>query len=533
MVVNRSVLAGLLRLLTAVGLVVIVGIGSAGTASAQDMDSVEDPSSSSLDGTGTGTGGDDEDSGFDVLDVPADILGATTCLPTGAMANLIGGWVAEDMLGVEIPGCSDTVSDVVGAGAGMVNDKIEDFAQGAVEKAALYFGHAGVFVLKFALGWWATLDTVDASVFQNTVAQINDYTFYIQVAALGLSLILLGGRLALARSGMIRDTSEEGLRQMARATVIAGAVTGLIVICTRLGDNLASWFMNGAVGSDPSRLAEAMVTIQLYSGPAGVGLLFVIGIIGILGGLVMAFLMLLRTGILVLMAAALPIAGAAGGTKVGSQAYDKMLAWTIAFLLVKPAGAFVIGVSAILFLNATPTVTDPESGDGLMALSGVILLSATALVLPALMRLIVPNIGALGGGGSGLAAAAGLVGLLGGGAKAAGMVATGGASGAASGAGFAASKTKGDDEPPGGGAGAQPTGAPAGWGTAGGNPEGNQQGTPQGSGMAPQGNGAGTPGSTASSGSGGSGAGGSANTGSDAPVATGAGHQFNRGGFEQ
>ncbi|UIR39707.1 hypothetical protein LZP97_26335 (plasmid) [Rhodococcus sp. DMF-1] len=238
---------------------------------------------------------------------------------------------------------------------------------------------------------------------------------------------------------------------------------------TRLSDRISAWFMDSAVGSDPSRLAEAMVTIQLYAGPAGVGLLFLIGLIGMLGGLMMAFLMLLRTGILVLMAAALPIAGAAGGTKVGSQAYEKMLAWTIAFLLVKPVGAFVIGVSAILFLEATPTITDTEHADGFMALSGVITLCAAALVLPALMRLIVPNVGALGGGGSGMAAATGAAAV---GAKVGGMIATGGASGAASGAATTSSTSMGN--PP---SGAQTGGAPSGFGAAGGRPEGNQQGT--------------------------------------------------------
>ncbi|NKZ93822.1 hypothetical protein GS966_29875 [Rhodococcus hoagii] len=105
----------------------------------------------------------------------------------------------------------------------------------------------------------------------------------------------------------------------------------------------------------------------------------------------MAFLMLMRTGFLVLMAAALPIAGAAGGTKIGSQAFDKMIAWTIAWLLVKPVGAFVIGCSAMLFLKATPTISNPDNGDALMALTGVILLCAAALVLPSLMRMIVPT----------------------------------------------------------------------------------------------------------------------------------------------
>ncbi|MDV6296501.1 proline-rich domain-containing protein [Rhodococcus aetherivorans] len=426
------------------------------------------------------------------------------------------------------------------AGITKAENKIEDMAAGAVEKTALWIGNAGVAVLKFALGWWITGTEMDGDTFQDTVATVNDYTFYIQVAALSLSLILLGGRLALARSGAIRDTSEEGLKQLARAAVLAGGATTMIVLGTRLSDQISAWFIGSAVGSDPSRLAEAMVTIHLYSGPGGVGLLFLIGLIGMLGGLMMAFLMLLRTGILVLMAAALPIAGAAGGTKVGSQAFEKMLAWTIAFLLVKPVGAFVIGVSAILFLEATPTITDPENGDGFMALSGVITLCAAALVLPSLMRLIVPNVGALGGGGSGMAAAAGAAAV---GAKVGGMIATGGASGAASGAATTSSTSMGT--PP---SGAQTGGAPSGFGVAGGGPAGNQQGTPSagGAGATPQGNQQGTPsgggngqpggntsGTPGGNTSGASGGRSSGDAAAAAAVASGAGPQFHRGGFEQ
>ncbi|NKW21573.1 hypothetical protein GS961_03860 [Rhodococcus hoagii] len=54
----------------------------------------------------------------------------------------------------------------------------------------------------------------------------------------------------------------------------------------------------------------------------------------------------------------------------------------------------------------------------------MILLCAAALVLPSLMRMIVPNVGALGGGGSGAAAGAALGALA---MKGAGMMAGGGA----------------------------------------------------------------------------------------------------------
>ncbi|WP_301850168.1 hypothetical protein [Rhodococcus pyridinivorans] len=519
MVVNRSLSAVLLRLVAIVCTVVVVGIGAAAVAVAQESD----PSGGNIDSTES-TVEEQESAGLDLLETG---LGGLACANplAAATSGTLGVFTDAD-----IPSCADAAGNVIDAGAGVVKDGISDVAAGTVEKTALSIGNAGVAVLKFALGWWITGTEIDGDVFTSTVATVNDYTFYLQVAALSLSLILLGGRLALARSGAIRDTSEEGLKQMARAAVLAGGASTLIVLGTELSDQISTWFMDSAVGSDPSRLAEAMVSIQLYAGPAGVGLLFLIGIIGMLGGLVMAFLMLLRTGILVLMAAALPIAGAAGGTKVGSQAYEKMLAWTIAFLLVKPVGAFVIGVSAILFLESAPTLTDPTGEDGFMALSGVITLSAAALVLPALMRLIVPNIGALGGGGSGLAAAAGTAAV---GAKVGGMIATGGASGAASGAATTSTTSTTASNSP---SGATPSGFGAAGGAGSGQAGGNQNGTPSGDGSTavgsgdPQGNDSGSPGAAAS---GSSGAGGSANTGSDAPVATGAGHQFNRGGFEQ
>ena len=522
MVVTRSLLPAMLRLVAVLCTVAIVGIGAATAASAQDTGPSEDSSGGAIDNAEVEDQGDD--SGFDWLETGA---GALSCAnPVAALVGGLGNLVTD----ADIPDCLDAAGNVVDAGTGAIEDGINDAAAGAVEKTALWIGNAGVAVLKFALGWWITSTEMDGDTFQTTVATVNDYTFYIQVAALSLSLILLGGRLALARSGAIRDTSEEGLKQMARAAVLAGGASTLIVLGAELSDQISAWFMDSAVGSDPSRLAEAMVTIQLYAGPAGVGLLFLIGIIGMLGGLMMAFLMLLRTGILVLMAAALPIAGAAGGTKVGSQAYEKMLAWTIAFLLVKPVGAFVIGVSAILFLEATPTITDPENGDGFMALSGVITLCAAALVLPALMRLIVPNVGALGGGGSGLAAAAGAAAV---GAKVGGMIATGGASGAASGAATTSTTSTAASNSP---SGATPSGFGAAGGAGSGQAGGNQNGTPSAGGSAavgssgPQGNDSSSPGAAAS---GSFGAGGSGHSGSDAPVATGAGHQFNRGGFEQ
>lgn len=520
-VVTRSTTA---RALFAALILIVVTVLGGAPALAQETDPAEPGTSGETVATPGDESGEaaaaDDDSG-----VGGALTGAAACAASAINPGLGAGIdLGADILGIDVPGCGDAATGVLGAAADTVGDVATEAAGGAVEKAALAFGNAGVAILKFALGWWIPVKTLDADTFETTVGKINDYTFYIQLAAFGLSLILLGGRLALARSGAIRDVSEDGLKQMARATVISGALTGLIVIGTRLSDNISSWFLNGTVGADPSGLVEAMITITQFGGSAGMALLFVIGIIGILGGLMMAFLMLLRTGFLVMMTVALPIAGAAGGTKVGSQAFDKMLSWTIAWLLVKPVGAFVIGCAAILFVEATPTISDPENGDGLMALSGVILLCAAALVLPSLMRLIVPNVGALGGGGSGAATAAGIAGAVAMGAK---LAATGGASAGAD----AAQSTSGGFTPPTGASGNQS--APASFGTGGEGsgggqqPGGNATGSPGGGNSTggPDGNSSGTPGSSSGAALVAAGVAGA--------VATGADPKFDDGGFER
>ncbi|WP_072691492.1 hypothetical protein [Rhodococcus marinonascens] len=416
---------------------------------------------------------------------------AGCALNVSSGAGLLVDVFANDA-GADSPGCGDVASAVIDAPATYVKNA----ASGAFEAVGLSFGDAGVSVLKFALGWWITIPGQDENSFMNTLGEITQYTYWLQVAFLTVSLMFLGIRLMMARSGAIRDVSTEGFQQLARATVLSGSIGFIVVLGTRLSDNVSRWFIEGTVGADPDALVEAMIQIGLYATPGGVALLFVIGIIGILGGLMMAFLLLMRMGLLVVIAAALPIAGAAGGTKIGSQAYEKMIAWTIAFLLFKPVGSFVIGVAAMLFLQSAPSSDD--NGGALTAVVGALLLCSAALVLPSLMRLIVPAVGAVGGGGSGVAAAAGAAAV---GAKVGGMVATGGAS---AGAGAASGATSGMSSM-GAGSSSMATGAsasaPASFGTAGqggaaggadgtpsgGNAAGGADGTPSGQGGAPGG----------------------------------------------
>lgn len=471
-----------------------------------------------------------EDDGPSLVDTAGDTLMCGATAMVGGTAQIAADVVGA-ITGTTAPSCGDAAQAVIEAPGNLV----KKVANGAFESAGLSTGEAGASVLKFALGWWITIPGQDESSFMATLGQITEYTYYIQIAFLTVSVMFLGIRLMMARSGTIRDVSTEGVQQLARATILSGSIGFFVVLATRVSDNISRWFIDGTVGSDPDALVDAMIQIGIYATPGGTTLLYVIGFIGILGGLVMAFLLLMRMGLLVVICAALPIAGAAGGTKIGSQAYEKMIAWTLAFLLFKPVGSFVIGVAAMLFMQSAPS--REENGGAMTALIGALLLCSAALVLPSLMRLIVPAVGAMGGGGSGLAAAAGVVAV---GAKVGGMMATGGASAGADVGSTASSSgvTSGDPGSPSGSG----TPAPADFGTAGGDPppanaQGGHEGTPTSQGAPPtsgvQGGADGTPASSAGTSTGVGGADeGSRSHESPNDVPGGAPPATNNGGFE-
>lgn len=327
-------------------------------------------------------------------------LGAAQCATPAGLAGAVATATLGAITGSDTGDtCVDDVADVSEAPI----EAVENAANGVFEKAGLTFGEAGAGALKFALGWFISIPGQDEGAYQSVLSRVGQYTYDIQVAALILSIILFGGKLALARSGMIRQVSEEGLRQLVRATVVAGSIGLFVVVGTRISDGVATWFLDSTVGDDPAKLVEAMVRLASFTTPGGTALLFAIGIIGLLGGLMMAFLLLMRNGMLVVVSAFLPIVAAAGGTRVGAGAYDKLISWTLAFLLFKPVAAFVIGISAMLFAQSAPSQDD--DGGAMGAVVGAMLLACTAFVLPSLMKLLMPQ---TAGGAGGLAAAAGL-----------------------------------------------------------------------------------------------------------------------------
>ena len=110
--------------------------------------------------------------------------------------------------------------------------------------------------------------------------------------------------------------------------------------------------------------------------------------------------MVVRSGMLVILAGILPTTAAFTNTEMGRQWFQKAVGWTIAFILYKPAAAIVYSVAFLLMGNT--------SGQDVLigSITGFALMIVACSRLPALMRFVTPMVGAVASGSGAAAGAA-------------------------------------------------------------------------------------------------------------------------------
>ena len=169
--------------------------------------------------------------------------------------------------------------------------------------------------------------------------------------------------------------------------------SGWVSVCV-LGlagtDALAGWIA-GPV--KPDGLAKMVGYLAASNGPGGAltfGLMsFLLIIFVLIISLILMFQLALRGGILLILAGMGPIAASFASTKIGWEWCQKIVAWTVAFMLFKPVGALIW--SAALTLSNTP-ITDIDDANSVtaFALTPLALLLGCVFAMPALMKLVMP-----------------------------------------------------------------------------------------------------------------------------------------------
>src|SRR3546814_1433386 len=96
------------------------------------------------------------------------------------------------------------------------------------------------------------------------------------------------------------------------------------------------------------------------SSPIGLIGVLILGAIALLMVFVQVALMVVRGGLLVILAGVLPLAASFTNTQMGKQWFGRIVGWTFAFILYKPAAALIY--SAAFQLVGTDAFQDDGGG---------------------------------------------------------------------------------------------------------------------------------------------------------------------------
>ena len=284
-----------------------------------------------------------------------------------------------------------------------------------------------------------TRRTGQAWVSSPPVGFLESRTSFLVIALAVVSVIVGGMRMAWESRG---EPARELLRSLLTLVLVMGCGTAVIQLLTTAADSFALWLVDEAVptGSSFERELGRLVLFGTDDlnrvGAGGMPKLVFIqfAILLFFASLLQIMLMLVRSGMLVLLAGTLPLAASMTNTELGRAWFTKCCGWIIAFIAYKPAAALIY--AAAFRMMQEGLLGGARDLVGLV--TGLMVMLMTIFALPALLRLVVPMTAAVAGGS--MTAGFGAEGLLPTGARLLGR--SGGSASSGGGSG-------GDGTPPG------------------------------------------------------------------------------------
>ncbi len=296
---------------------------------------------------------------------------------------------------------------LVGSATGSV---ISAGANSIIGAWAADFQKAEATMLSTLMGSWLKLSTPNVSGSSTSAVQfLTQNTAYLVGICGIVGLLIAAARMMWSQRA---EPAREALAGLLRLVVVQGCAVSAIGLLSAAGDSLSTSIMNNATamaGTGSSSLGQISM-----SAVGSATLVIVLSGLAIIAFFVQLVLLIVRDGLLVLMAGTLSLSAAASMTPVGNSWFRKNVGWLLAFLLFKPVAALVYGAAILSVIN---------SNDITGEITGIVLVALATLTLPALMRMVAPMVSAIGNISA--ASAAGMVAGVASGAVA--IVATGGA----------------------------------------------------------------------------------------------------------
>ncbi|NOJ60960.1 hypothetical protein [Arthrobacter sp. 260] len=285
-----------------------------------------------------------------------------------------------------------------------VGDFVGGAVGGAIEDLAAAISDAMAQIVLTLATFWVDMPTSNLTMADGsaspTVAFLQSGLWYWTAALAVLGVIVGGTRIVWEQRG---SHVRELVRSLLTLTLVSGMGLAVIAFLIIASDGFSSWIIDQATDGDG--FANA-IQGMLITGQADTAIFMVIilGLIGIVTSIVQIVLMVVRSGMLVVLAGILPTTAAFTNTEMGKQWFQKTIAWTLAFILYKPAAAIVYAVAFRLVSGG-----EMSGFTGILnSITGLALMVVALFALPALLRFVTPMVGAVAsGGGGGMAAGAG------------------------------------------------------------------------------------------------------------------------------
>ncbi|KUG51706.1 hypothetical protein AVL61_15810 [Kocuria rosea subsp. polaris] len=239
-----------------------------------------------------------------------------------------------------------------------------------------------------------------------SVGFIQDQTFYLTLAVAALSVMIAGAQMAWTQRA---EPARDLLKNLLTLAVVTASGVTILNVLVAGTDALAVQIIDSAIGEDFQTdvlklLALDNATSAGAADPVWLGgnviLIIVGGVVAIIVNIIQLMLMVLRTGMLFLMAGILPLSAAFLNTETGKSFFQKVIAWTLAFAFYKPAAALIYGLA----IKMSTTGVWEDSGSGLIQFAaGLMMIVASVFALPVLIGFLSPVLGSMSssGGSSG------------------------------------------------------------------------------------------------------------------------------------
>lgn len=252
-----------------------------------------------------------------------------------------------------------------------------------------FAGGVGTIVQTLA-AFWTNVPTEKLSTAQGTpVGMLTAMLDWVMLAVGMLSLLLVAGHMALTHRGDVLADAGTGI---ARFVLVTSCQVPAAALLAGAGDEFSKWIINTAADGNFDKRAGEVFGTALAGGPLGSAVVFIGCLLAITASIAQVIAMVARNGVLIITAAASPIAAAAAIHKGNEEMWRKLWMWQLAFVLYKPVAATVYAAAFVTIGNGR-SATDQLSGLALMIMS--------VLALPALLRLMMPVSARMSAGGGG------------------------------------------------------------------------------------------------------------------------------------